>query len=121
MIFRSICESIVRLQSGIKTRAPSVITMTTKTAVLTDFDMKDKVEALSAAVRDGDSKLVSKFFDNLETEGGDDKLNLAGSAIIKKAKNISNNHDVREVLDDAGEENKNAVETKEGIEKLYTK
>ena len=66
------------------------------------------------------SKLVSKFFDNLETEGGDDKLNLAGSAIIKKAENISNNHDVREVLDDVGEENKNAVETKEEIEKLYT-
>ena len=60
--------------------------MTTKTTFTTDFDIKDKVEALSAAVRDGDNKLVSKIFDNLETEDGDDKLNLDGSAIIKKAK-----------------------------------
>ena len=85
----------------------------------TDFDVEGKVEALSAAVRDGDSKLVSKFFDNLETENGDDKLNLDGSADKKQAKVIANNHDLREVLDDAGEENENEVETKEEIEKLY--
>ena len=66
--------------------------------------MEGKVEALSAAVRDGDSKLVSKFFDNLEGENGDDKLNLDGSADKKQAKVIANNHDLAGVLDDVGEE-----------------
>ena len=86
----------------------------------TDFDIKDKVEAFSAAVRDGDNKLVSKFFDNLETEDGDDKLNLADSRNYKKGKKYFQQSSLQEVADDAGKENKNEVETKEEIEKLYT-
>ena len=80
MIFKSICESIVRLPKGDKDKGTMHNNNADESDSLTDFDMEDKVEALSAAVRDGDSKLVSKFFDNLETENGDDKLNLHGSA-----------------------------------------
>ena len=101
-------------------------------------DLQVKVEALSAAVRDGDSKLVSKFFDHLETENGDDKLNLddSSSSKVKKTpsqkmeketetKKTDNNDNEEEKEQKDGENNKDdeeeedPVKTKEELMEKY--